>query len=296
MNISISSKMRSAYRHGRSFLPLCLAAFLLLSCGNSENKLGKEKIMVSIEPLRYFTEQIAGNRFEVSSIVPSDYSPESYKPTPQQLMELGDSKLYFKVGNLGFETTWLEQAVKDHANLKVVDTSDSMRIGSHGMQLSTFDPHTWTSAQNAKMICRTICVALCRQDSAGAAVYRQNLAKTIRRITEVENRIHKLLTNVPSRTFITVHPSLSYFADEYGLRQLCIEKEGKESAPADLEQLVRQAKDEHVGVILLQKQFSVSQAKTIAHETGARPVYINPLGYDWPKEMLAIAKVIKNGQ
>ena len=46
----------------------------------------KPVITVSIEPLRYFTEAIAGDRFDVVSMVPKGSSPETYDPTPAQLM------------------------------------------------------------------------------------------------------------------------------------------------------------------------------------------------------------------
>lgn len=266
------------------------------SCKKGTEDLGKPKIMVSIEPLRYFTEQIAGGRYQVSSIVPEGYSPESYKPTPQQLMELGDCKCYIKVGQLGIETTWLEKAVQEQQTLKIIDTSDSLRTGSTGIQLSAFDPHTWTSAKNMRIICNTICTALCELDTANVSVYKANLQKTLSQISRTEVLIHKTLTNVPSRTFVTVHPSLSYFAEEYGLQQLCIETDGKEPTPANMEALIRTAKAGQVRVVLLQKQFSAAQAEIVARETGAKIVSINPLGYDWPAEMLKIAEAIRNGQ
>jgi membrane protein YqaA with SNARE-associated domain len=61
----------------------------------------KPQITVSIEPLRYFTEQIAGNRYKVTTLVPGNSSPETYEPTAQQMMEVSESKLFIKMGNLG---------------------------------------------------------------------------------------------------------------------------------------------------------------------------------------------------
>ena len=45
------------------------------------------QITVTIEPLRYFTEQIAGDRFEVNTMVPKGGNPETYEPTPQQMIQ-----------------------------------------------------------------------------------------------------------------------------------------------------------------------------------------------------------------
>ena len=71
---------------------LLLATILIASCkpGSKTNNRseGKPVITVTLEPLRYLTEAIAGDRFTVVSMVPKGTSPETYDPTPQQLVEL----------------------------------------------------------------------------------------------------------------------------------------------------------------------------------------------------------------
>ena len=278
------------------FFLFVLTCCIYSSCSQKPSKNKKALLMVSIEPLRYFTEQIAGDIFQVESIVPDGYNPESYKPTPKQLMLLVDCQAFFKIGRLGFETTWLEKACKEQPGLKVIDTSDSIRTNANGMTLAEFDPHTWTSAKNAKLICRSICNALCQIDSTHSAFFKQNLDSIILCIEQTDKQIHQILADVPSRTFITVHPSLTYFAEDYGLRQLSIEKEGKEPAPADIKDLIRQSKEDGTPVILIQRQFSKTQAEIIAKETGAHIANINPLGYQWDKEMINIARIIHDGK
>lgn len=67
-------------------IPLLLIIVLLVSCnmGKSGKSQDNEKpvIAVTIEPQRYFTEAIAGDKFDVISIVPKGSSPETYDPTP----------------------------------------------------------------------------------------------------------------------------------------------------------------------------------------------------------------------
>ncbi len=70
----------------KKFCFLLLIATLLFSCkqGGQQNKKNDDKpvITVTIEPLRYFTEAIAGDEFTVVSMVPKGSSPETYDPTP----------------------------------------------------------------------------------------------------------------------------------------------------------------------------------------------------------------------
>jgi len=275
------------------FLTLCMT---IPSC-RSPKKTSKEGIIVvSIEPLRYFTEQISGGRYDVTSIVPAGYSPEMYEPTPQQLISASGAKAYIKIGQLGFEKTWLQKISENEPKLPIWNTSECIGKSVSGLKMSTFDPHTWTSPRNAVIICRSICSNLCRMDSAGAPLYKKNLTKCIQQIHAVDVQIHKLLENVQCRTFVTAHPSLSYFASEYGLRQLSIEKDGKEPTPQELAELIRQCKQERVQVILVQPEFNRSNALVLARETGARVVDINPLNYRWYQEMIQVAKAIKYGK
>ena len=62
---------------------LLLIAVLSASCKQAnrqtEKNGDKPVITVTIEPLRYFTEAVAGDRFTVVSMVPKGTSPETYE-------------------------------------------------------------------------------------------------------------------------------------------------------------------------------------------------------------------------
>ena len=73
---------------------------LLLSCGGQKDD--RRVITVTIEPLRYFVEQLVEDKAEVVTLVPKGSSPENYEPTAQQMVALGNSMMFVKVGNLGF--------------------------------------------------------------------------------------------------------------------------------------------------------------------------------------------------
>lgn len=279
-----------------AMLPLCILALTLLSCHSTKEKTTQGVIMVSIEPLCYFTEQIAGNRFDVASIVPENYSPELYEPTPQQLIETSNAKAYIKIGQLGFEKTWLKKICENESRLPIFCVTDSIESDANGMKITAFDPHVWTSPRYAETICRKICSSLCQIDSAGTLIYQKNLLTCIKRIYQVDKKIHQTLKDVQCRTFVTAHPSFTYFASDYGLTQLCIEKDGKEPTPQELAELIRQCKQENVKVILIQPGFDKNNAEAIARETGAHIVNVNPLNKNWEVEMLLVAKALKDGK
>ena len=117
----------------KKFCFLLLIATLLFSCkqeGQQNKKKNDDKpvITVTIEPLRYFTEAIAGDEFTVVSMVPKGSSPETYDPTPQQLVDLARSKAYFRIGYIGFEQTWTEKLTDNAPHLQFFDMSKNVEL------------------------------------------------------------------------------------------------------------------------------------------------------------------------
>lgn len=108
----------------------------------------------------------------------------------------------------------------------------------------------------------------------------------------------QLLQPLAGAAFIIYHPALTYFAREFGLKQLCIELDGKEPSPAQLKQLLETATQSGAKVVFVQQEFDQKNAELIAKETGCRLVTINPLSYNWHDEMIRLATILagKDGQ
>ena len=81
------------------------------------------------------------------------------------------------------------------------------------------------------------------------------------------------------------HPSWGYFAHRYDLKQIAVEVEGKEPKPADLAELIEEAKEEKIKVIFVAPQFYKKAAQTIAAQTGAKVMEIDQLPLDWYETM-----------
>ena len=221
-----------------------LILFLGFACGNTTQNSGIPVITVTLEPLRYFTEAIAGEQFKVVSMVPKGSSPETYDPTPQQLVDLSHSQAYFRIGYIGFEQAWMKKLEANCPEMKVFDTSrgvDLIRAEGHWhgnhFHEGGVEPHIWNSTQNAMVIAENICTALCELDTLHQADYRQRLEVLKQTIRNTDADVRSFLENADT-TFLIYHPALSYFARDYGLRQISIEDGGKEPSPAQLKNLI----------------------------------------------------------
>ena len=277
-----------------------LTLFILSACGNTTQKSEKSILTVTLEPLRYFTEAIAGDNYEIVSMVPKGSSPESYDPTPQQLVNLSKSQAYFRIGYIGFEQTWMKKLEANCPDMKVYDTSKGIDLirdkghwhGDHFHE-GGVEPHVWNSTQNALIIADNIYQALCELDSTHQEDYQKRLDVLKQTIQQTDTNVRTLLENADS-TFLIYHPALSYFARDYGLKQVSIEEGGKEPSPAQLKALIETCRNENVHTIFVQQEFDQRNAQLIANELGVNIVSINPLSYDWVKEMIRIAEALKH--
>lgn len=300
--------MKKQLKNKCTFLLLSTCLLLAACTGNSSKSNGKEGekpvITVTLEPQRYFTEAIAGDKFKVVSMVPKGSSPETYDPVPQQLVSLGDSKAYFRIGYIGFEQTWMDRLMNNTPHIQMFDTSKGVDLilsnedpghghTSHDGHIHSIEPHIWNSATNALIIAGNTYKALCTLDKANQAYYFARYDSLCQRIQYTDSIICEQLSKPEAaKAFMIYHPALSYFARDYGLHQISIEEGGKEPSPAHLKELIDLCKEENVQVIFVQPEFDKRNAETIAQQTGTRVVPINPLSYDWEAEMLNVANAL----
>ena len=277
-----------------------LTLFICCACGHTPQQSEKPVITVTLEPLRYFTEAIAGDCFEVVSMVPKGSSPESYDPTPQQLVNLSKSQAYLRIGYIGFEQAWMKKLEANYPTMKVYDTSKGVELireeghhhGDHYHE-GGVEPHIWNSTRNASVIADNIYAALCEMDADHQPEYKQRLDSLKQVIARTDADVRTLLANADS-TFLIYHPALSYFARDYGLHQISIEEGGKEPSPATLKTLIETCRREGAQVIFVQQEFDQRNAQLIADELGIEIVPINPLNHDWAEEMLRVANALKH--
>lgn len=274
-------------------LLLCLTA-----CSSKQQQSEEPTVTVTLEPLRYFTEAIAGDKFKVVSMVPKGSSPETYDPTPQQLVNLDKSTAYLRIGHIGFEQAWMDKLTTNAPHLKIFDTSKGIDViqeaghdhGDHHHE-GGIEPHIWNSTRNASVIADNIYAALCELDSENEPYYKHRRDSLQQIIAQTDTEVRNLLQNADS-TFLIYHPALSYFARDYGLKQISIEEGGKEPSPAHLKELIETCRRDNARVIFVQQEFDTRNAKLIADELGITVIPINPLSYEWQEEMINVAKAL----
>lgn len=291
-----------------------LLSVLLIGCNNQPTN-EKAVLSVTIEPQRYFLEMLVGDKYKVNCVTPNGANPESFDPTPSQLIEVSKSKAYFVVGSLGVESMLVDKLKSNNPDIVYVDCAHGIDMieddshancnhehhehhddhaHNHGHAHSGTDPHIWSAPSTAKVMIQNMYNALIEFDKEYTDFYTENYNKLIATIDSTDQVIKSHLDKAQNKSFIIFHPALSYFASEYGLTQHSIEKDGKSPTPSQLAQMIDDAKKEGVKTVFIQKEFDVKNAETIAKSINARTVTINLLNYNWSEELINIAKAFDN--
>ena len=292
----------------KNYLYLFVILCFIVSCNytNDNSKI----ISVTIEPQRYFVEKIVGDKFEVNTIVPAGTSPETYDPSPSQMVDLGKSSLYFKVGYLGFENAWGQTLKDNNVDVKIINTSNNIKLiednkdsieikkmNEHdGHSHHGVDPHIWSSPKSALIMAENMLNALVAADVENQKYYRDNFKLLETEIIETDRRINELLESASVKSFIIYHPALGYFARDYNLIQYSIEFEGKSPSPQQLKEMIDFANTQDIKTIFVQKGFDLKNAESLANEVKASIHSIDPLSYNWSDELIKIAEIIAKNE
>ncbi|RJS92140.1 zinc ABC transporter substrate-binding protein [Candidatus Bathyarchaeota archaeon] len=249
----------------------------------SQGHVEKIRVIVTILPQAEFVEKIGGERVQVSVMVPPGASPHTYEPTPKQLVEVSEADIYFQVGSgIDFESAFMDKIVKLNSKMLVVNCSKGIKIFDR-------DPHVWLSPRNAKKMVRNIYDALVQVDPKNREYYRRNMELYLEELDKLDREIREILKNVTNRHFMIYHPAWGYFAREYNLTQIPVEKEGKEPTVRGLMALIDQARRLKMKVIFVSPQFDRKKAETIAESIQGRIIFLDPLAKDYVDNLRSAA-------
>jgi len=283
---------------------MSVIAALMASCSKTSTGDGMPVLAVSLEPQRYMLEQIVGDKFKVVVMMPNGENPETFDPSPARRLDLENSKAYFTIGYLPFEAN-LKRTSKDTTIF--VNTTSSIEpiygTHSHGhyrldgadcMKAKAADPHLWTSVRNARVMADVMARKVMELDPANSDVYRARYIAFDEHLDSLDRTFADRLSALEAKTFLVWHPSLSYFARDYGLDQLSVGHESKEVSMNYLRDVIDRAKADSVKVFFYQRDYDSRQAQAISSSVGARLVPVNPGSYEWEQELnIIVDELIK---
>jgi ABC-type Zn uptake system ZnuABC Zn-binding protein ZnuA len=206
--------------------------------GGSTGEGDRLEVVTSATFLADITRNVAGDRADVSALVPGDTDLHGFEPTPRELARVAGADLLVLNG-AGLEES-LEETVRAAAGgVAVVEAAAGLepRAPQPGEPLHEDegdenhedeaqggdddhdgDPHFWLDPTLVVSYVHTISDALAAADPEGAADYAANAAAYIAELEELDAWIEEQVARLPRerRRLVMDHVSHGYFADRYG--------------------------------------------------------------------------------
>jgi zinc transport system substrate-binding protein len=237
-------------------------------------------VAASIALLAAFARQVGGDHVQVITLVPPGASPHTFELTPSQVEQVAGARLLVLNG-VGLEY-WADRLAESagNPNLIVVDASQGIEILGADAGGSNGNPHLWLDPQNAIVQVSHIRGALIQADPAHTDDYRANAERYTHQLEQLDQEIADEVATWSSREFIAFHPAWVYFARRYGLEQAAViqRSPGCEPSPAEVAHIIQTAQRIGARAIFAEPQFSAKAAHTIAEESGAQVLFLDPLG------------------
>jgi len=298
-NLGIKNKTQSKSSY---LLVWFVVNLIFISCsrqGVSDNLL----IAVSIPPQVWFVSQIAGDKADVLVLVPAGQNPHNYEPTPRQIQALSNASAWILSGT-EFELSLRPKIASLFPNLPIIDGTQGVKFRLldehdhpgeiHDHSSLEIDRHTWLGRESAKTMAVFVTFALLRHDSGNVNYYYQRYVDVIDKIDTVFEELEISLAPLRGKSVFVYHPSFGYFFDEFGIKQEAVETGGKEPTARQLNNLMEKINAEKPAAIIVQAQFPVTAAKTLADAAGAQVIELDPLAQDWLENIKHMGQTLIN--
>ena len=243
-------------------------------------------IVATVFPAYDFARQIAGERAEVTLLLPPGVEVHSFEPTAKDLLRIQNASLLVCGG--GESEEWLEQLLSGQELqgecLRMLDCVNALEEEwTEGMQREDeeedergpeYDEHVWTSPVNAQIICRALADKLAQLDPEGAENYRDNCQAYCAQLQELDAAFRKTVEDGARRTVIFADRfPARYFVEEYSLQYYAAFPgcaEDTEPAAGTVAFLIDKVRQEQIPAVFFIEFSNEKMADILCEETGCR--------------------------
>lgn len=275
-----------------------LILLTICGCGRSD-KSERHAIAVSFPAQAYLLEQIAGDDFDIVTLLPSGSDPETYQPSISTMKALGKADALFTLGTQGFESSLTDNLRKNFPDLRIIDCTQGIKKisdthnpggGRHADNDETFDPHIMASVRNSVRIAGNIAELLSGLYPEKAGDFRENAESLQKQIRALDDSISAM--GLDGKSFVIRHPSLSYFARDYGLHQIALNDVSKEISPRQLKERFETAAAVTPAVFVIEKEHAGPADNETARMLGLPVMEVSLNSSEWLHDLKRIADEI----
>jgi zinc transport system substrate-binding protein len=245
------------------------------------------QVVTTFIPITDFTKAVAGDRAQVTQLMPTNIGPHDFQAKPDDARKLAKADVLVENG-LRMET-FLDDLVKNagNTNLKVIDSSKGIQtISTAALEDKTQDrakqvelnPHIWLDPKRAIQQVENIRDGLITADPSGKTVYTANAAAYIVKLQQLDREFTQKLQPFRGKTFVTYHDFAPYFAQSYNLKaQFLVGIPEENASPADVKRVIDSAQNSKLKTLLTEPQAVGNPFSALAKDLNVQIDIFNPM-------------------
>ncbi len=228
------------------------------------------KITTTTSVFADLIKNIAGEKVQISTIIPVEESPHTYKLQEKDKVLLNDAAIIFQNG-LNYEPFLNDFLSKNNNTQKVVVLSEGVTPIPIPNTQNIKDPHAWMSIYNVLFYIHNIKKALCKIDVENTFFYEKNYDAYRAKLVHLEDSFFASLNTLPmnQRVFIDEHKGLYYFARAYNLHYITLNGIDDVEEKDALKRIRKIIREDSVEVIFTEKKINNEAFKALAKDFNA---------------------------
>ncbi len=278
---------------------LCILSLVFLFSCEQPQKEARPSVLVTLPPYAYFVEKIAKGAVHVEMLVPPGTNPHVYEPNPRQVEKLLGMSLWFQIGEM-IETKLLHVLKQHNPHMLAVDLSEGITLieehshhhHEHGDEGK--DRHIWLSPKLAEIQARTIAKALITTYPEHKEQFMAGLSELVDELQTLDRKITQELEPFKGQAILVSHPAFGYFCQEFELKQISIECEGKDPLPRHIEHILKESVELGVREVFTQVQYNNKAAILIGKRLDLPIHEVDPYALDYIPNLLHITQLISH--
>ena len=250
-----------------------LWALLLMGCVQRQETEDKRvTVCTSFYAIYDFTKAVGGDKINIVNMVPTGTEPHDWEPSSHDMLKLSDAGILFYNG-MGMEG-WIDKVESSLGENKVEFVELAEGIGDE----SKSDPHVWLNPKNVMDMTDKISDKLIQADPDNEEYYKKNAQDFKNQLNELDLAYRQALEPYAGRSIVVSHEAYSYLCDEYGIVQKAVEGVIPESEPSpeQMKNIIDYINENNIRYIFFEELLSPKVVQTIADETGAQLLELNP--------------------
>lgn len=270
-----------------ALLVLFLSVIALVACSTGKKDTAstnqKLKVVATNSIIADITNNIAGDKIDLHSIVPVGQDPHEYEPLPEDVKKTSQADLIFYNG-INLETggnAWFTKLVE---NAKKTENKDYFAV-SEGVDVIYLegqnekgkeDPHAWLNLENGIIYAQNIAKQLIAKDPNNKEFYEKNLKEYTEKLDKLDKEAKEKFNAIDAdkKLIVTSEGCFKYFSKAYGVPSAYIweintEEEG---TPDQIKTLVEKLRQMKVPSLFVESSVDDRPMKTVSKDTNI-PIY-----------------------